>query len=202
MSAHSSFLLKNDVFLNSCKSGFTPTKIYQCLIDNGVVNPYTLKPYSVMTVRRLIRVVTNGMKINKINKSGLLNFEHFINLFKSGLYPSQIHLALIKAEVVNPYTKKPYSLMTVNRAVSLLKRDLKDPTPPSTALVIIVLPNDLCITFVILLRLIILLLRLVNLYLLNKLNSQYYLPILSNDFIVVRNTKIRCKFDFNNIKLT
>ena len=69
MSVHSSFLLKNDVFLNSFKSGFTPTKIYQCLIDNGVVNPYTLKPYSVMTIRRLIRVITNGSVWDYVNRS-------------------------------------------------------------------------------------------------------------------------------------
>ena len=55
--------------MNSLNLGLTPPNIYKSLIGNNVVNPYTLKPYSVKTIRRLINVVTNGTVWDYVNRS-------------------------------------------------------------------------------------------------------------------------------------
>ena len=55
-----SYLLSNKYLLDSIEQGLTPTAIYLKLIESGVVNPSTNKPYSLMTIRRLIEIITGG----------------------------------------------------------------------------------------------------------------------------------------------
>ena len=53
-----SYLSNNSIIKDCVKDGLTPLAIYQKLKDLGIINPNTNKPYSLMTVKRQIILIT------------------------------------------------------------------------------------------------------------------------------------------------
>jgi hypothetical protein len=53
------YILNNEILIKSINLNLTPTLIHAELIKNGIINPNTLQPYSLMTVKRLIQTHTN-----------------------------------------------------------------------------------------------------------------------------------------------
>lgn len=63
-----SYLLTNKYLKESVDQGLTPLAIYQKLKDLGIVNPSTNKPYSLMTIKRQIIIITGDTVRAYINK--------------------------------------------------------------------------------------------------------------------------------------
>ena len=57
-----SYLLNDKLFIDSIKSGLNPSQIHIILIKSGVLNPNTDRPYSIDTIRRLVKNIKGDVK--------------------------------------------------------------------------------------------------------------------------------------------